>query len=112
MNITQPELIIIALITAIASAITGFLTWIFGRRKSDAEIAEISARVYSGLVEDLESRLKRQGEIVQAQGRTIQNQNEKIRSIKIYVEKLERLLLANNIISVSDLEAIKDGIGL
>jgi hypothetical protein len=112
MDISQPEIIIVALITAFFSIITGVSTWLFGRRKSDAEIAEISSRVYSGLVEDLESRICRQDEIIQAQGTTIQGQDAKIRSIRVYVEQLERLLLSHGIVNLYDLEEIQEGIGL
>jgi len=105
MNISNPEIIIVALITATASAITGALTWLFGRRKSDAEIAEISARVYNTLVEDLEGRVEKQGE-------TIKDQGKMLEKMRIYVEKLEQLLLTNNIIKRHELEEIKGTIGL
>jgi hypothetical protein len=105
MNITQPEIIIVALITAAVSAITGFLTWLFGRRKSDAEIAEISSRVYNNLVKDLESRVTRQGQ-------TIREQDERLEKIYVYVEQLERLLLTHNVIQRYELEEIKNDMGL
>lgn len=104
--------VLVAIITIGASAITGGITWLFGRRRSDIEIAEISARVYNSLITDLEDRVERQSKTIIEQDAKINKQSEKYERIIIYVEKLEDLLIANHIIKRTDLEAIKANIGI
>ena len=81
----QPELVQVALITAIASIVTGILTWTIGRRKNKA-----------GLVGDLEARLKRQ--------------DTNLGKMTTHIEKLELLLLKNEVVTHKDLEAIRNNI--
>jgi len=81
----QPEDVQVALITAIASIVTGILTWTIGRRKNKA-----------GLVGDLETRLKRQ--------------DTNLGKMTTHIEKLELLLLKNEVVTHKDLEAIRNNI--
>lgn len=104
--------VLVAIITIGTSIITGGATWLLGRRRSDTEIAEISARVYNSLITDLEARVERQSKTITEQDEKICKQHEQYERVIVYVEKLEDLLIASNVIKRTDLESIKAELGI
>lgn len=104
--------VLVVIITLSASAVTGMVTWLFGRRRSDAEIAEISTRVYNTLITDLEDRVERQSNTIIEQDAKISQQHEQYEKVIVYVEKLEDLLIVSNIVKRADLENIKNELGI
>jgi hypothetical protein len=111
--------VLVVLITLFASMITGILTWLLGRRRSEAEITKISTEVCRFLVADLTLRVQTQSETIVRQEEKsnrleekITGQDEKYERVILYVEKLEDLLIENRIIKHTDLETIKSSLGI